>query len=380
MLNILLFDMDDVLLEAHGYHRALQDTVSFIGTSLGFEKVNLKPEDIAAFEASGVTSEWDSSAVCMALMFDKIWSVDPGRQLSTSPSAKPVAPIGIEPPDFNKLATAMGDPSLKSLYPRERAERLMIGGDYHRSESQKRMISEILHNARHINRSITHRVFQELILGSNEFNRSYQLKPYFKTESYLSKFDQPTLSHEDNYRLNKWLQQPGHSGVIMTNRPSRAPDGFFCTHEAEIGAKLVGLEILPIAGYGGLSWLSQIREQGLEAYIKPSPLHALTALRLAIGDTLKQALHTTAYFALENQVDESWKQLEFAQVAVFEDTPSGIESLIRAKKYLESVGIQINIQLFGISTNYTKRISLQRSEASLYHSLSSALHASGILP
>jgi hypothetical protein len=178
MLNILLFDMDDVLLEAHGYHRALQDTVSFIGTSLGFEKVNLKPEDIAAFEASGVTSEWDSSAVCMALMFDKIWSVDPGRQLSTSPSAKSVAPIGIEPPDFNKLATAMGDPSLKSLYPRERAERLMIGGDHHLSESQKRMISEILHNARQIHRSITHRVFQELILGSNEFNRSYHLKPY----------------------------------------------------------------------------------------------------------------------------------------------------------------------------------------------------------
>jgi hypothetical protein len=57
MLTILLFDMVGVLLEAQGYHRALQNTVSLIAASLGYENPILTPDDIAAFDSSGVTSE-----------------------------------------------------------------------------------------------------------------------------------------------------------------------------------------------------------------------------------------------------------------------------------------------------------------------------------
>ena len=51
--KILLFDMDGVLLEPGGYHKALTETVRLIGESLGYKNVELTPADIAAFEAAG---------------------------------------------------------------------------------------------------------------------------------------------------------------------------------------------------------------------------------------------------------------------------------------------------------------------------------------
>lgn len=380
MLKILLFDMDDVLLEAHGYHRALQDTVSFIAASLGYENANLTLEEISEFEASGVTSEWDSSAICASLLLEKAWSIDPQRQLPINTTHPPNTKLEIEPPDFSRFAAAMGETGLKSLRPRERAERLMISKASHLTDSQKSIILEILRNARHIDGSLTHRVFQELILGSTEFNQTYILEPFFDTESYLNKYDRPTLSPAQRALLIEWLQLPGHSGTILTNRPSRAPQGYFCTPEAEVGARLVGFESLPIAGFGGLSWLSHSRGQGQEAYIKPSPVHALTALRLALGDTQEEALRTAASLAVDNQLDPSWQQLQDAQVSVFEDTTGGLESMIAAKDCLHAASIHLDTHLFGISTNHQKRHSLQSTGAYLCPTLSTALKAASIIP
>ena len=380
MLKILLFDMDDVLLEAHGYHRALQDTVLLIATSLGYENVSLTLDDIAVFEASGVTSEWDSSAICAALMLQKAWSIDPKKQLPSEANLISNNKINIEPPDFSLFATALGESSLKSLRPRVRAERLIINNADHLTKLQKNLILDILNNARRIDGSLTHRVFQELILGSIEFKRTYNLEPFFNTESYLNKYDLPTLSSKQHALLIEWLQHPGHCGVILTNRPSLAPQGYFCTPEAEIGAQLVGLDRLPIAGFGGLIWLSDTHGLGQEVYIKPSPVHALTALRLALGDSQENALETAAALAVDNQLDPTWQQLQNAQVSVFEDTVGGLESLLAASLCLQTFDIRFEIQLFGISSNFQKRISLESVGACLYPTLSPALKAANILP
>jgi hypothetical protein len=168
--------------------------------------------------------------------------------------------------------------------------------------------------------------------------------------------------------------------VILTNRPSRAPQGYFCTPEAEIGAQLVGLDRLPIAGFGGLIWLSHTHGLGQEVYIKPSPVHALTALRLALGDSQEDALETAAALAVDNQLDPTWQQLQDAQVSVFEDTTGGLESLLAASTFLQAFDIRFEIQLFGISSNRQKRISLESIGACLHSTLSSALNAANIIP
>ena len=50
-MRILLFDLDGVLLEPRGYHRALRETVTLVGQWLGYRRVTLTPEDIELFES-----------------------------------------------------------------------------------------------------------------------------------------------------------------------------------------------------------------------------------------------------------------------------------------------------------------------------------------
>ena len=67
-MELLIFDMDGVLLEPLGYHHALRETVRLAGETCGFSDVQLSAEQIARFEALGISSEWHSSALCMAWM------------------------------------------------------------------------------------------------------------------------------------------------------------------------------------------------------------------------------------------------------------------------------------------------------------------------
>ena len=52
--EIIIFDIDGVLLEAHGYHQALQDTVRMGAQEMGFD-VELSNEDVARFEGMGIS-------------------------------------------------------------------------------------------------------------------------------------------------------------------------------------------------------------------------------------------------------------------------------------------------------------------------------------
>ncbi len=65
--KIIIFDVDGVLIESHGYHKAFKDTVRVGAKELGFD-VHLSDEDIAQFEGMGISSEWHSSAACMAVL------------------------------------------------------------------------------------------------------------------------------------------------------------------------------------------------------------------------------------------------------------------------------------------------------------------------
>jgi len=67
-MDILIFDMDGVLVKPEGYHRALQETVRLAGISTQYGEVQLTDNQIAQFEALGISSEWHSSALCMAVM------------------------------------------------------------------------------------------------------------------------------------------------------------------------------------------------------------------------------------------------------------------------------------------------------------------------
>ena len=150
----------------------------------------------------------------------------------------------------------------------------------------------------------------------------------------------------------------------------------FSTPEAELGAELVGLKDIPIAGWGGITWLARQRNADEQKYAKPSPVHALAAMRLALGDGQETALQEAADLVETGQVSPAWQRLADAQVYVFEDTPSGIKSLQDAQEVLENKGINIKTSYIGVSRKLVKRKALLASSAQVFRSLTQALSQS----
>jgi hypothetical protein len=372
-MRILLFDMDGVLLEPHAYHRALIDTVSHVGRVLGYGDVIIDGADITAFEASGVSSEWDSAAICAALLLENLWWEYPSATLPDASMPRALPEHGVAPPAFHPFIGSLSRADLQELSPLLRAERLLLSGPSPHTPMQRQAIQDILRKARQIEGSLTHRVFQELVLGSRVFALTYGLPPLLDTASYLREYDLPTLSAHSQVRLIKWLHDRDHSASIFTSRPSRPVGSQFCTPEAEIGARSVGLENLPVIGLGGLSWLSARRGCDPDSFRKPSPVHALAALRVALGGNVREALEAAAALVLDGQVGRVWDGLSGAAIYTFEDTAGGMQSARAARELLERHGVKVELSLLGITDSEAKRHALEAMGATVVPSLSVAL-------
>lgn len=380
-MNILLLDMDGVLLEALGYHLALQETVLRTAESLGFRGVTLSQEDIAAFEASGMSSEWDSAATAAALLLQQAWSVDPQRRLPASLLDGPARPLDhFSAPNFREFALQLDDPDLSNKTPLERAEHLLLGRDGLLSVEQEQIIRSLLRQARLGDHSLTYRLFQELVLGSQEFTRLYPYPAQLNTPSYLLLHDRACLEAWQKTGLDGWLDKPGNAAAIITSRPNIPPGGGVIPPEAELGAQLVKLTMLPIAGWGSLVWLGARLGIDPQHVLKPHPVHALAALQLALGRPAPQALEEAASLGWLGKPSPAWQPLHGVQVSVFEDTPAAIRSLQSAQKLLTSSGVEITISCFGIATHPLKKQALEHYGARVYPGLAQALGAAGVLP
>lgn len=371
--------MDGVLVEPRAYHLALQKTVSLVGKAVGFSDLELKPADIAAFEAAEVSSEWDTAAICAALTLIKAWSVDKHKKLAYSMREIPPQTLELAPPDFHTFAALLGRPEIKGMRPLARAVRLLLEKETSLTRAQQGELINIFSKARQINGSLTHRLFQEMILGSRVFDEVYGLSPQLDCESFLLAYDRPALSEEECNKLKDWSRDKGHRIVIFTSRPSRAPQGAASTPEAEMGAQLVGLEQTPIAGLGGLLWLSQWLDADVETFLKPDPVHALLALGLAMGREWNQCLENAAAFSIEGGSKLFWERLEGAEVLVFEDTPGGLSSASSAQKLLAEAGVRIKTRFFGIATDERKDRALKAHGAEVFSTLSAALREAGVI-
>lgn len=367
-LKILLFDMDGVLLKPRGYHKALVETVRLIGEVLGYEDVTLSPVNIAHFEAVGITSEWDSSAICTILMLLPLWEHFPDLAPPTSLRADHAPCHKFPPPPWDAFLTALSSTSARDTdHPMLGVEALLGAGHPHRET-----IAHILRNTHQVHASLSHRLFQELVLGSRVFAQTYSLDPWLETKGYLQEYDRPSLSDSQRERLLVWQEGRGHHASIFTNRPSLPPGGEFGTPEAEIGAQCVGLDSLPLVGYGDVSWLSAQLDVDVRYLRKPSPVHVLGALLRSLGYQSEDALRYAAALALSGKTSPLWKAFEDAQLTVFEETTAGLRSALAAQKVLASMGISVTLAMKGITKSKTKRASLESMGARVYPDLSAA--------
>jgi len=364
--------MDDVLLQPIGYKRALSETVHRVGLSLGFENVYLNPEDIDFFEAAGSTSEWDTAAICAALLLIQVWDLYPNVRLPESLKEVSVPHHDLQPPDLRKFAITLANHRSVVEPILTRAERLLTTDLNGLSNEQRMVIQSILRGSRRIERSLTFQIFQELVLGSQAYSQTYRTAPKFSVKGTLERFDRPALTPESYHRLKVWLDHPDHASAIITNRPSMTPDGEGGTPEAEIGARITGLERIPLIGLGTLSWYSTRSGLDQEAYLKPSPVHALTGLLAALGESIGSALEAAVSLTHNDPVIE-WGRLKGVQVWIFEDSVKGLHSLQMARRMLAKRGICFKMKMCGITTSEPKSQVLLRAGAEVYPDLNDAL-------
>lgn len=360
--HFFLFDMDGVLLIPGGYREATNATVRRVGAALGVTSPALTEEQIAHFEALSITNEWDTIAICAALMLVNIWQADPDVQLD---GFLPCEKVDLYPmPDVDSFLASfseVGDLPCVSAYKK------IIIDHPGLTETQKAHLKEILFTARDILKSPILSIHQEAVLGSETFQAYYGLEPQLGIESYLMTFDAPALAPINERSLRRRLSQEDHLAGIMTNRPSRSPDGYLSASEAELGAKLVRMDDVPLMGSGMLAWFGETHcSLAGHLLLKPNPVHCLALLQMCAGTPVTRALEISCALWQGRGEERDWVQFEGAQIYIFEDAVKGLVAGVNTRALLAEKQIDIDLRLIGISSSPIKRAALAEVADKVY--------------
>ena len=360
-MEICIFDMDGVLIRSGGYHKALKDTVRFIGAEFGYEEAILSDEQISRFEALGISSEWHSSAFCKAMMLlqkarDEKMRVsrehlDGHLDLDDLFNAIAEQPMHIAPVNRGKVAVV------------NIAKQYGVAAD---------SAMQVLENSISIDTSETINVFEELVLGSARYHQVYGKKPRFSKESYLLEYDRKLLEDSAADKVVQWANEPGHGAALMTNRPSKGPMNFRKSPDAELGLGMIGLDSLPVIGFGEVSWLAEQSGKKVEEIGKPGMAHALAAILAACGWPIMKSLEYSILESDDTRIGEL-QQLKGSTILVFEDTPAGIVAVQEAVDFLNQAGLDIHVKKYGIGDEEAKIEALTAQGAVIYPEINRAL-------
>ncbi|MDK2981506.1 MAG: hypothetical protein PWQ55_1853 [Chloroflexota bacterium] len=352
-MELLIFDMDGVLLEPLGYHRALQETVRLAGDACGFEDVRLSAAQIARFEALGISSEWHSSALCLAWMT---------LQREFAPNSCT--------PDWERLVVAFErQPQADAPIRRGMTALVQIAQE---ENVDANCAVAIMENCESIAVSSTFNWFQELVLGSELFERIYGKPGCLQTDSYLRRYDRRLLELAWAQRVVDWTSQPDCGASIMTSRPSDGPQGYAQEPDGKLGAELVGLGALPLVGNGEMRWLAEQLDATVAEVKKPAAAHALAALLAADGWPLERSLELLAD-GLAALRREALAELDGSRVTVVEDTISGLLAVSAAAELLAEMDVHISVRNMGVATDVAKRAALEGMGATVYADVNLAL-------
>lgn len=354
--KFILFDMDGVLLEPSGYINSLQSAVQRVGKALGAPNTILTKEQILWFDAHDITNEWDSLAICTAMILLLVWQSAPEVRLKNPTRA--AATITQESPAFDAFLRTF---TLDSDLPGESAFRYLIQKNAWLNQKQKEHLKIILFTCRDIFRSPILPIYQETVLGSDFFQENYQLDSQLDIESYLLKFDRPVLRDKKYQGLLKWHQKNNHHMGIMTNRPSASPPGYISSPEAELAAKLVNLEFLPLLGSGKLAWYATTHcDLPEHTFLKPNPVHALALIQMCLGHSFIEAMQLGIALWQEQAQRSDWQALKDANLIIVEDAVKGLQSGQKACELINQMDINTSVTLIGIATNAEKQKALDQ--------------------
>jgi hypothetical protein len=371
--TLFLFDIDGVLIHPRGYKEALRAALDYFAVQLGQRPLDLTYDEIAVFEACGITNEWDSLPMCVSAMMIDILKQQPDllkSDYASTAAAIREKEIHIQRPDFSKLAYEVLDNNPNGEAPTIAIRRTMKAKA---DDSLHPLIDELLGDVYDL-RTPTTRVFQHYTLGSGRFTETYGLPPDFSVDSALSTYDRPLLSEGRKQQLLDGLQQSRWGAVVFTARPSLPPadlppdrqdgiDPHKHPPEGDLAAELLGLHtVIPMISGGRMTWLAKENNKHVEEYIKPSPVQALAAIGAAYSGHEMSALEQAAAFFEQGRLTGAFAGMceQPVRVVVFEDSTGGIRATKLAVEKLKAAGLDMTCEAVGVSPEQSKKDALQQ--------------------
>ncbi|NMC52101.1 MAG: hypothetical protein GYA48_00495 [Chloroflexi bacterium] len=388
---IVLFDMDNVLLTPGGYRMAFRDALRY-RLSKGDVADRIPLESLPEiFESMGVTNEWDMMAVTLGVLVDDLLghkdelpslnSLDDFVDwLASLPADHFMINYRQKIREVVKHA-APGKPVSLSLY--HACQEDSTNSLFPNLKRLENFASSLLAHTPDVYQSGLTRMFQNLILGSKEFEAAYHLPAEVQCDSYLEKYDHSNLSQENR----DWVLRRASSGqirpVLFTARPSYPPRGVelpertLYSPEAEAGARLVGLDGLPLIGIGSMEYMAGKAGKSLNELLKPNVFHAVAAVFASVYNDDLKALHAAYQWCFAGQVggemDVEWDRP--LEIHVFEDSPGGVRAAIGAVELFRQRGVDCELVIWGVADHPDKLSSLEKLGGQVFSCLDAALLA-----
>lgn len=369
MRTLILLDVDGVLIHPMGYKTALRDTIAIFASQLGFGTLHLSPDDIAFFEACGLTNEWDSATFCVGALLSTALQAYEQKQAIVHPTnfsdalaiLRQAELPPLTTPDFRRLASQVAELNKRHETPTNLCLSVLKSEspDHHHA-----ILQTIFADIYSIDNPIT-RTQQVHTLGHLNFAQTYHQDALHESESYLVQHDTPLISPESIQKLLAWRDHSSKAFVIYTARPSHPPTGD--THgyapEADLAVELLGLKSqVPLIATGRMEWIAEQYKRHVSEYVKPSPVQALAAIAAALSNNEILALKAAAALHEEKRVTDPFTRLHEkpTRVVVFDDSIGGLHAVKLATEFLQSFGLPIEFQAIGVAPEESKQNTLKK--------------------
>jgi hypothetical protein len=388
--EIALFDLDGVLVSPGGYRAAAKAAIQYFLELMGIKVAAPDNRIFEHFEAIGISSEWDMVPLTVAIYLEEALHVIeiPKEKFNLIELMNFIKQIGVQLPNvnweeyFEKFKTVL----VKELSPSDSVLsniKNFGANSILPSLFGMTMLDELLADTRLPEFSLTTRLFQNLVLGSDMFHRTYPFEPLVDCESYLEKFDVALIKSTTWKRITLRIREQDLHCAVYTLRPSLAAlgSGFSSqsfSPEAEMALRLVKAPPISLIGYGQISCLAETIKQTPDSLLKPNPVQALAAIGAALCNDEWKALQW-AYLLPQANDHEPHDEIlgikipEKIRVNVFEDSSYGIQAVWEAAKILKNHKIESGVAAWGIASSPLKINALKMQGAKVSDNINLAV-------
>ena len=388
----LILDIDGVLLEAEGYRAACVDTINHFIHLMGQKNLSITRETIDGFESSGIACEWDMVPLSLAAFVN--WYCQKTGEIFSNSNFPPKCdkPLNC----YNNEFRAMLLEKIREYASFLNDAETPINAIYHEYLRKNGEGLDVLWKQPFCDRFFvdtlnpwTSPFFAELmtrLLGKSSFESFYGIAAPLNCESYLETKDHLLIS-EYYRKLLPNLVEINIYPAVMTYRPSLLPEKgnkessyFVNTPEAECALRLLEWEDgkIPMIGGGSICYIEEEYNLRREHYVKPHPFHALASVLIAICKDEIQSLELARQLCefdpgtQENPIKDLLSQEDHIELAVFEDSVSGIESIRNAVEILKKWKYDAKAICCGISSTDAKVAKLKKAGVMVYNNVNTA--------